>query len=103
MNFKSALGILRIAALLEGISFLSFIITMPLKYNYDILLPNKIVGMVHGFLFIFYVGMVYWVSTETNWSIKEKIGAYLASILPFGTFVADAKIFKHTVIVQEEN
>ena|SRR6218665_294652 len=102
MNFKSALGILRIFGLLEGISFLSFIVTMPLKYIYEIKEPNMIVGMVHGFLFIGYVGMVFWVSTETRWTIKEKIGAYIASLLPFGTFVADAKIFKNTVIIKED-
>ena len=101
MNFKSSLGILRIFGLLEGISFLSFIITMPLKYMYGIKEPNMIVGMVHGFLFIAYVGMVFWVSTETRWTFKEKIGAYIASLLPFGTFVADAKIFKNTVIFKE--
>jgi len=94
MNFKSALGILRTFALLEGISFLLFLITMPLKYGYKIELPNKIVGMGHGVLFIGYIGMVYWVSTETTWNIKQKIAAYIASLLPTGTFFADAKIFK---------
>lgn len=98
MNFKSSLGILRIFGLLEGISFLSFIVTMPLKYVYGIKEPNLIVGMAHGFLFIGYVGMVFWVSTETRWTLKQKVGAYVASLLPFGTFVADAKIFKHTMI-----
>jgi len=94
MNVKSALGFLRLVAMLEGISFLSFIVTMPLKYGYDIMLPNKIVGMIHGFLFILYIGMVYWVNTDVKWSLKQQLGAYLASILPFGTFVADAKLFK---------
>ena len=98
MNIKSALGFLRLIALLEGISFLSFIVTMPLKYGYDIALPNKIVGMLHGFLFILYVGMVYWVNTDVKWSLKQQLGAYLASILPFGTFVADAKLFRNAEI-----
>ncbi len=96
MNFKSVLGVLRIVAILEGVSFLSFLITMPLKYLMKIEEPNKIVGMGHGILFIAYVFLVFWASTEAKWSVKTKIWAYVASLLPFGTFVADAKIFKPT-------
>lgn len=96
MNFKSALGALRIVGMLEGISFLSFLVTMPLKYMYGIKEPNMIVGMVHGILFIAYVFLVFWASADTKWNAKTKIWAYVASLLPFGTFVADAKIFKPT-------
>ncbi|WP_343636168.1 DUF3817 domain-containing protein [Fluviicola sp.] len=96
MNFKSALGALRIVGILEGISFLSFLVTMPLKYMMDITAPNKIVGMAHGVLFIAYIFLVFWASTETKWDTKTKFWAYVASLLPFGTFVADAKIFKPT-------
>ncbi|MGV3612525.1 MAG: DUF3817 domain-containing protein [Fluviicola sp.] len=96
MNFKSALGALRIVGLLEGISFLSFMVTVPLKRIYGIEEPNMIVGMTHGILFIAYVFLVFWASTETKWDTKTKVWAYVASLLPFGTFVADAKIFKPT-------
>lgn len=81
-------------SLLEGISYLSFLITMPLKYWHDILLPNKIVGMLHGVLFIAYIFWVFMVGNEKKWSLQTKFLAYLASLLPFATFVADAKIFK---------
>ena len=94
MNFSSNLGILRLLALLEGISFLSFAITMPLKYNYDILLPNMIVGISHAVLFFAYCIWVFIVNREVKWSFKVNIYAYLASLIPFATFVADAKIFK---------
>jgi integral membrane protein len=93
MNLKTALGTLRLLALLEGISFLSFIITMPLKYMLDYPMPNKIVGMLHGFLFIAYVFFVFIVGSK-NWSKKEQFLAYLASLVPAGTFIVDAKIFR---------
>lgn len=96
MNFKSVLGSLRIIALLEGISYLSFLITMPLKYMFQIGLPNKIVGNLHGVLFIAYVFFVFWASMESKWNLKTKFWAYLASMLPFATFIVDAKIFKPT-------
>lgn len=94
MNFKSKLGVLRILALIEGISYLLFALTMPLKYVYDMPTPNKIVGMAHGFLFIAYCLMVFVVNQERKWSFLTNFWAYLASLIPFGTFIADAKIFK---------
>lgn len=94
MNFSNNLGILRILALVEGISYLALGLTMPLKYAYEIPMPNKIIGMAHGFLFIAYCIMVFVVNQDKKWSFKTNLYAYLASLLPFGTFVADAKIFK---------
>jgi integral membrane protein len=94
MNFKSTLGILRVLALIEGISYLLFALTMPLKYVYDMPTPNKIVGMAHGFLFITYCIMVFVVNQERKWGFITNFWAYLASLIPFGTFVVDAKILK---------
>lgn len=94
MNLKTTLGALRLLALLEGISYLLFALTMPLKYMYEMPMPNKVVGMAHGFLFIAYCAMVFIVNQEKKWSLITNFWAYLASLIPFGTFVADAKIFK---------
>ena len=95
MNFKSKLGILRILAILEGISYLLlFAVTMPLKKIYDISEPNKFVGYAHGFLFIAYCIYVILVASEKKWSVKTTLLAGFASLVPFGTFIADAKIFK---------
>lgn len=94
MNFSTSLGILRILALVEGISFLALGLTMPLKYMYEMPMPNKIVGMAHGFLFISYCIMVFVVNLDKKWSFSKNFWAYLSSLIPFGTFIADAKIFK---------
>lgn len=61
---------------------------------YDMPEANKWVGMIHGLLFIAYVIMVFLVGREQKWTASEKFLAYLASLVPFGTFIADAKIFR---------
>lgn len=94
MKTSGTLSWLRILAFLEGCSFLLFALTMPLKYYYDIKWPNQVVGMAHGVLFIAYIAFVWMVSQEKKWSIGTQFWAYFASLLPFGTFVADARIFK---------
>ena len=57
-------------------------------------MPNKIVGMAHGVLFIAYCVWVIVVANDKKWNFKTTFLAGLASLLPFGTFIADAKIFK---------
>jgi integral membrane protein len=94
MNFSSTLGALRLIGFMEGCSFLLFALTMPVKYVLHIGWPNQVVGMAHGFLFIAYVMMVFVVGREKKWPIATQFWAYLASLLPFGTFVADVKIFR---------
>ena len=89
------LRILSIVGILEGISFLVLLgICMPLKYGFDIPEPTSAVGMAHGFLFIAYCAWVLIVASEFKWSYTEILLSLIASIIPFGTFVADKKIFK---------
>lgn len=87
--------ILRVIALLEGLSFLILLgIAMPLKYMLDKPEMVRIVGMVHGVLFIAYIILVIIVRELKKWNLKQTFLALIASILPFGTFYADKKLFK---------
>lgn len=87
--------ILRVIALLEGLSFLILLgIAMPLKYMLDKPEMVRIVGMAHGVLFIAYIILVIIVRELKKWNLKQTFLALIASILPFGTFYADKKIFK---------
>lgn len=94
MNFSSKLGLLRIAGFLEGLSWIALLTTMTLKYGFDMPEPNKPVGQIHGVLFIAFVILVFVVARERKWSISTILWCLAASFFPFGTFIADAKIFK---------
>lgn len=84
----------RRVALLEGISFLLILfVTMPLKYIWNIPEPTYYIGMAHGVLFVLYVILVFIVAYQLKWKLMTIFLALLASIIPFGTFVADRKIF----------
>jgi len=92
---KSSLKIFRIVALLEGVSFLALLlIAMPLKYVMHLPTPVRIMGMIHGVLFLAFVFYLLMVKSERSWSIKKTAIAFLASLLPFGTFVLDARVLK---------
>ncbi len=92
---KTQIGRLRVIGFIEGVSFLLILfVTMPLKYYAEMLGPNKVIGMVHGLLFVLYVLAVVQCKIEYNWPLKKTALALLASIVPFGTFWADAKLFR---------
>lgn len=85
----------RIIAIIEGISFLVLLfIAMPLKYLAGMPLAVKYVGWIHGILFIAFCIFLLLVKIKYNWTIIKVLLAFIASLLPFGTFVLDAKILK---------
>ena len=94
--FSTSIGRLRILAYLEGISFLLLLgVGMPLKYFYEMPKPNLVIGMTHGILFMAYCAWVFIVKSEQKWRGSKTFLAVLAAFLPFGTFVADVKLFRN--------
>lgn len=93
MNLSTPIGRFRLIAYLEGISYLLFAVTMPLKYGMGIKEPNAYVGMSHGVLFIIYIMMCIQCIVLYEWKFKTSLLALIASLIPFGTFYADKKIF----------
>ena len=91
---KTALGRLRIVAFLEGCSFLLLGFTMILKYKYAMPQPNYVVGLAHGILFVLYIFLLLQVSFLHRWSIFKMFMAFIASLIPFGTFYADKVLFR---------
>lgn len=93
---KSALGRLRIIAFLEGISFLVLLgIAMPLKYFAGLPQAVRVVGMAHGVLFVLFVLLLIQVAIEKSWSFKKSALSFVSSLVPFGTFYADARWFRN--------
>ena len=91
---KTTIGRLRIIAFLEGTSLLLILfITMPLKYIFEYPQANMVVGMSHGVLFLLYILAIIQAKIEFEWSLKTFFIAGICSIIPFGTFWADKKIF----------
>lgn len=97
MNTKllsTSLGRLRIIAFAEGISYLLLGVTMILKYGYDMPQPNYVVGMAHGVLFLVYVILLGQVALTYKWSWIKTSLAFLASLIPLGTFWAEIRLFR---------
>ena len=91
---KTALGRLRIIAFIEGCSYLLLGFTMILKYKFSMPEPNYVVGLAHGILFLLYIVLLLQVSFLHRWNLLKMLMAFLASLIPFGTFYADKVLFR---------
>ncbi len=90
---STPIGRLRVIGLIEGISFLLLLfVAMPLKYFAGFATAVKITGMAHGILFILFIFAVIQVTIVHRKSIAWALGAFVSSVIPFGTFVLDAKL-----------
>ena len=93
---NTSLGRFRFVALMEGFSFLMLLfIAMPLKYWAGMPLYVKYVGWAHGVLFILFFLTLAQVYADYNWSFKKIFWCVLASFVPFGTLVLDARLLKN--------
>ncbi|MFC4076219.1 DUF3817 domain-containing protein [Salinithrix halophila] len=90
---KTPLARFRIIGLLEGISFLILLgVAMPLKYAAGLPMAVTVVGWIHGILFVLYFLALAHAAMALRWSLVRVAGAAVASVLPFGTFVFDARL-----------
>jgi len=84
----------RFVAILEGFSYLSFGITVPLKKMMQLEMPNKIIGWIHGVLFIVYCLLLLRLFMDKHFTFKETFLLFIVSLLPFGTFWAEKKYLR---------
>ncbi|MEJ7611284.1 MAG: DUF3817 domain-containing protein [Ferruginibacter sp.] len=86
---------LRIAGITEGISFLVLMcIAMPLKYFYDQPMAVKLTGWLHGILFIIFMALALIYKTERRKTLTWLLLAFIAALVPLGTFIFDKKVLK---------
>ena len=96
-KIKKMIKIFKIIAISEGTSYL--ILLFNLLFNkrfypelYSIIL--KPVGLLHGFLFVAYFILAFFIYYQQKWNFKVLAIVQLASIIPFGTFYIENKYLK---------
>lgn len=89
---------LRKIGIAEGISFLVLIgIAMPLKYLLDQPMAVKIFGWAHGILFVAFLVLAWEYKTDRNKNLQWFATAFLAAIVPTGTFFFDKKLKREEI------
>ena len=87
------IGRLRLAGMVEGLSFLILLfVAMPKKYLFGDPTWVSHVGRVHGLLWIIFVFTLIDAKSKEGWTLKQVLLPFIASNLPFGPFVVDKRI-----------
>jgi len=90
---NSAIGRLRLVGMCEAVSFLLLLgVAMPLKYLADMPLAVKLVGWVHGVLFIAFLLLILPAISQARWPLRRGVILAGAALVPFGPFLADRSL-----------
>jgi integral membrane protein len=84
------LKLFRYIALIEGVTTLAlFLIAMPLKYGFGNPMLVPPFGMAHGVAFLAYIALMVVALPGNGFGILGWLRTFLASFVPFGTFIND--------------
>ena len=90
---KTPIGRLRVVAFIEGCSYLLLLgVAMPLKYFAGFPMAVKIVGSIHGGLFILFCAALVNAMIAARWSMLRAGVVFASSLVPCGTFVIDGRL-----------
>ncbi|MBO1924097.1 MULTISPECIES: DUF3817 domain-containing protein [Thiomicrorhabdus] len=91
----SNFSILKVAALLEGTSLLLLLlVAMPMKYAMGIPEAVKIIGPIHGVLFVLFNIVLFTHAMKGHLGFFSTMSGFFASFIPLGTFIYKAKVLK---------
>lgn len=77
----------------EGASFLLLLgLAMPLKYGLDWPWAVKVLGPIHGILFVAYIALAGLAWRAHKWPFARFVTYGVASLLPFGPWLVDRQL-----------
>lgn len=90
---RSELRVLRLITFLEGVSYLVLLfVAMPLKYLFAMPIAVRIVGSIHGVLFVSFVLALYRAHRAYRVAPLEALRLFAVSLLPGSLFWLDRRI-----------
>lgn len=95
--FSTKIGRLRVLGFLEGLSLLFLLfVAVPMKYFGDNPSLTKLIGPVHGAIFVWFLLSTLSLGVEQQWKFKTTTWKIIvACFIPFGTFYIDYLIFRN--------
>jgi integral membrane protein len=90
---NTVVGRLRLIAIAEGVSFLLLLlVAMPLKYLAGIPEAVRVVGMLHGVLWVAFVAALGHAWLTLRWPLRRLAIGLAGSVTPFGPFLLEASL-----------
>jgi integral membrane protein len=89
---RGALARFRVMAYVVGVGLLALCTAMILNYGFGQEQYTRIVGPVHGFLYIVYFLAAVDLALKARWSMRGALLVLLAGMIPFVSFVAERRV-----------
>ena len=82
----------RTVALIEAVSYLALLVATFVKRVIEGPDVVPVLGPIHGILFLAYVLLTLMVREEQGWTLGQTLIVLIASAIPFGAFVVNARM-----------
>ena len=90
---KNPVSLLRLVSLAEGVSYLILLgIAMPLKYGANMPGAVKMVGSIHGALFVVFCVALLRAMLGARWPLSRAALVFVASLVPLAAFWMDRRV-----------
>ncbi|HEU5107252.1 MAG TPA: DUF3817 domain-containing protein [Micromonosporaceae bacterium] len=89
---RGALARFRVMAYVVGVGLLALCTAMILDYGFGQEQYTKIIGPVHGFLYILYFLATVDLALKVRWPVRRALLVLIAGMIPFVSFVAERKV-----------
>ena len=91
-GLRGALARYRVMAYVVGVGLLALVASMVLNYGFGHEQFTRIVGPIHGFLYIVYLLATVDLALKARWSLKGTGLVLLAGMIPFLSFVVEHSV-----------
>ncbi|MGB5810427.1 MAG: DUF3817 domain-containing protein [Polyangiales bacterium] len=89
----SSIRALRVATLLEGISFLTLmLVAMPMKYAFGQPMAVTVTGGIHGLLFSAFLVTLCAAHAEHEWGLFTSAKLFVGAVVPFGFLYVEREL-----------
>jgi integral membrane protein len=95
-NLRRIVDRVRIVGMAEGVSWLLLLAAMPLKYQFGNPMGVKIMGPIHGALFVLLLCVIFQAWEKKALSFGKAVMVFIASLIPFGPFFINHSLAKGT-------
>ncbi len=80
---------LRAISIIEAVSYLMLLVAMIFKYGFDNEAGVKVLGPIHGTLYLVYAAALVINFAALGWKASRLVAALFLGALPFGGFMVD--------------
>lgn len=82
----------RVVALVEAVSYLILLVGVVAKYGFDEPVGVRVMGPVHGVIFLAYAALAFTVREQLRWTAQHTAAVLAAAVIPLGGYLVQRSL-----------